>query len=63
MDKVTKIMVKSKYFPSKGMASDVGGMISAKSRKNTVKERRMDEHNDTCKKYKITMNIFAKKMN
>lgn len=48
MDKVTKIMVNNKYFPSKGIASDVGGIISAKSKKNTVNERRMEEHNDTC---------------
>lgn len=48
MDRVTKIMVNNKYFPSKGMANDVGGIISAKRRKNTVNERRMEEHNDTC---------------
>lgn len=49
MDRVTKIMVNSKYFPKSGIASDVGGIISANSRKNTVNERRMEEHNDTCK--------------
>ncbi|KYN33916.1 hypothetical protein ALC56_11730, partial [Trachymyrmex septentrionalis] len=48
MDKVTKIMVNNKYFPSKGIANDVGGIISAKSKKNTVNERRMEEHNDIC---------------
>lgn len=48
MDRVTKIMVNNRYFPSKGMANDVGGIISANSRKNTVNERRMEEHNDTC---------------
>lgn len=47
MDKVTRIMVNNKYFPSKGMASDVGGIISANSKKNTVSERRMEEHSDT----------------
>ncbi|KYN21945.1 hypothetical protein ALC57_05683, partial [Trachymyrmex cornetzi] len=50
MDKVTKIMVNNRYFPSKGIANDVGGIISAKSKKNTVNERRMEEHNDTCTK-------------
>lgn len=42
-------MVNSKYFPKSGIASDVGGIISANSKKNTVNERRMEEHNDTCK--------------
>lgn len=49
IDKVTKIMVNSKYFPKSGIASDVGGIISANSKKNTVNERRMEEHNDTYK--------------
>ena len=47
MDRVTKIMVKRRYFPSKGMATEVGGMISAKSRKKTVSERRMEMHKVT----------------
>lgn len=51
-------MVNSKYFPKSGIASDVGGIISANSKKNTVNERRMEEHNDTCKNsiflYKFT---------
>jgi len=47
MDKVTRIMVKSKYFPSSGIASDVGGMISANRRKNTVSDRRMDTQSVT----------------
>jgi len=51
MDRVTRIMVNNKYFPSRGIASDVGGIISAKSKKNTVKERRMEEHSDTCARY------------
>lgn len=50
MDRVTRIIVNNKYFPSKGMASDVGGIISAKSKKNTVNERRMEEQSDTCAK-------------
>jgi hypothetical protein len=42
MDKVTRTIVKSKYFPRRGTAKEVGGMISANSRKNTVRERRME---------------------
>lgn len=46
---MTKIIVNSKYFPKSGMARDVGGIISANNKKNTVNERRMEEHNDTCR--------------
>lgn len=35
-------MVKSKYFPNNGIASDVGGIISANSRKNTVRDTRIE---------------------
>lgn len=38
----TRIMVKSKYFPNNGIASDVGGIISANSRKNTVSDTRIE---------------------
>lgn len=34
----TRIIVKSRYLPSSGTASDVGGMISASSKKNTVND-------------------------
>jgi len=47
MDKVTRIIVNSRYFPRRGTAKDVGGMISARSRKNTVRESRMDIHSET----------------
>ena len=40
--KVSKIMVKSTNFPSSGTTSDVGGMISASSKKNTVSDSRME---------------------
>ena len=43
MDKVTSIMVNNKYFPSKGIAKDVGGIISANSKKNTVSDRSIEE--------------------
>jgi len=46
---VSSIMVKSTNFPSSGTTSDVGGMISARSRKNTVSDSRMDMLNETCK--------------
>jgi hypothetical protein len=41
-----RIIVKRRYFPSKGTAKDVGGMISANRRKNTVSESRMEIHSD-----------------
>ena len=41
MLKVSRIMVKSTNFPSKGTTSDVGGMISANSKKNTVRDSKM----------------------
>ena len=40
-DSVTRIMVKRRYLPSNGTASDVGGIISANRRKNTVNESRI----------------------
>lgn len=50
---VSRIIVKSTNFPSSGTTSDVGGMISASSKKNTVNESRMDMLNDTFKKEKV----------
>lgn len=47
MERVTKIIVNSRYLPSKGTARDVGGIISASNRKNTVRESRIDTHNVT----------------
>jgi hypothetical protein len=35
-------MVKSTNFPSSGTTNEVGGMISASSRKNTVSDNRME---------------------
>jgi hypothetical protein len=40
-------MVKSKYLPSSGNASDVDGMISDMRRKNMVCERRVVMHRAT----------------
>jgi hypothetical protein len=42
MEDVTKIIVKSRYFPNNGTASEVGGIISARRRKNTVSDNRID---------------------
>ena len=38
---VSNIIVKRTSFPNKGTTSEVGGIISASSKKNTVRERRM----------------------
>lgn len=40
----TSNMVKSRYFPSRGSASDVDGMISEISKKNMVCDRRILMH-------------------
>ena len=47
MENVTSSMVKSKYLPSKGTAREVGGIISASSKKNTVSESRIEIHRVT----------------
>jgi hypothetical protein len=47
IETVTRIMVKRRYLPSNGTASDVGGIISANRRKNTVSETRMEMHRVT----------------
>ena len=53
--KVSRIMVKRTNFPRRGTTREVGGMISARSRKNTVRERRMEIERLTCR------GIFVKK--
>lgn len=47
IDRVTSIIVNKRYFPRSGTASDVGGIISASRRKNTVNDRRIDTVNVT----------------
>jgi hypothetical protein len=47
MDNVISNMLKSRYLLSKGTARDVGGMISASSKKNTVRDRRIEIHSVT----------------
>ena len=45
--RVSRIIVKSTNLPSKGTTSEVGGMISASSKKNTVSDSRMLMDSDT----------------
>lgn len=45
-------MVNSRYFPSRGTANEVGGIISASSRKNTVSDTRIEMHSVTCHEFK-----------
>ena len=59
MDNVTRIIVKRRYLPSRGIARDVGGIISAKRRKNTVRERRMEIHRVTCKNISYTADFSS----
>ena len=47
IDNETNIIVNNKYFPSRGTAKDVGGIISASSKKNTVNDRRIEMDKDT----------------
>ena len=42
IENVTSNMVKRRYFPRRGTASEVGGMISASSKKNTVSDSKME---------------------
>lgn len=41
-DSDTSIMVNSRYLPSNGIANEVGGIISASSKKNTVNDTRIE---------------------
>ena len=52
--KVSRIMVNRTNLPSRGTTKEVGGMISASRRKNTVRERRMLMERLTCKVYTLT---------
>lgn len=44
---VTKIMVKRRYSPIRGMTRDVEGMVSVMTSRNTVRERRTEIHRVT----------------
>lgn len=54
-DSETSIMVKRRYLPSRGTANEVGGIISAKSRKNTVNDTSIEIHNVTCQRNVYTI--------
>lgn len=47
---VSSIIVKSTNFPNNGTTNEVGGIISASSKKNTVSDSKIDMLNETCKK-------------
>lgn len=55
--KVSKIMVNNTNFPNKGTTNDVGGIISANSKKNTVSDSNIEILKLTYKKYKIPLGI------
>jgi hypothetical protein len=46
---VSNIIVKSTNFPNNGTTREVGGIISARRRKNTVSESRILMERDTLK--------------
>ena len=46
IESVTRTIVNKRYLPIRGTTRDVGGMSSARRRKKTVSERRIDTHND-----------------
>lgn len=50
---VSRIMVKRTNLPRSGTTNDVGGMISASSKKNTVSDSRIEIDRLTCEE-----NIF-----
>ena len=49
IENVTSNMVNRRYFPRRGTASEVGGMISASSKKNTVSDSKMEIQRVTYK--------------
>ena len=49
MEKVTRSIVKRRYLPSSGTAREVGGIISASSKKNTVSDSKIEIHRVTLK--------------
>ena len=55
IDNVTKIIVKRRYFPNSGTAKDVGGMISASSKKKTVSDSKIEMQRVTWKTKSITI--------
>ncbi len=56
--KVSRIIVNRTNFPSKGTTRDVGGIISASNRKNTVNESKMLIERLTYNKEKVLIVIY-----
>ena len=54
MDNDTRTIVKSRYLPMSGTTRDVGGMMSASSRKNTVSDRSIEIHSAIFSPLSIT---------
>jgi hypothetical protein len=50
-------MAKMRYLPSNGTTSDVGGMISTTSRKNTWRLIRIDMDSVTCAQKELAFAI------
>lgn len=47
-DRVTRIMVKTRYLPSRGMASEVDGMVSMRTDRKNMSETKMEMVSVTC---------------
>ena len=54
--------MKRTNLPRRGTTREVGGMISARRRKNTVNESRIEMDRDTWMKRKSFKRCFAKKL-
>ena len=52
----TRIMANIRYFPNRGTTSDVGGITSNTSRKNTYKLVRMEMESETWNMKKNLLN-------
>lgn len=59
--KVSKIIVNNTNLPRRGTTNEVGGIISANKRKNTVSDSRIEMDNETWKK-KVNNRIKKKKI-
>ena len=57
---MSRIIVNRTNFPKSGTTNDVGGMISANKRKNTVRDSRIDIERLTCKEKQSTIFLFAR---
>ena len=55
---MSRIIVNKTNFPKSGTTNDVGGMISANKRKNTVRDSRIDIERLTYKENKVQYFFF-----